>query len=57
MALAIGFHNFPEGIATFGTALGDANLGILTAIADYAGRCILFIHNAAVSSNSDADTF
>ena len=33
MALAIGFHNFPEGLATFGSALGDANLGILTAIA------------------------
>ena len=33
MALVIGFHNFPEGIATFGTALSDINLGILTAIA------------------------
>ena len=33
MALAIGFHNFPEGLATFGAALGDLNLGILTAIA------------------------
>ncbi|MHA1474481.1 MAG: zinc transporter ZupT [Promethearchaeota archaeon] len=33
MALAIGFHNFPEGLATFGAALGDINLGILTAIA------------------------
>ncbi len=33
MALAIGFHNFPEGMATFGTALTDVNLGILTAFA------------------------
>jgi len=33
MALAIGFHNFPEGMATFGTALSDINLGILTAFA------------------------
>ncbi len=33
MAFAIGFHNFPEGMATFGTALSDINLGILTAFA------------------------
>ncbi len=33
MAFAIGFHNFPEGMATFGTALSNINLGILTAIA------------------------
>ncbi|QEE17509.1 zinc transporter ZupT [Promethearchaeum syntrophicum] len=33
MALAIGIHNFPEGMATFGTALSDLNLGILTSIA------------------------
>src|SRR6056297_1912483 len=27
-AIAIAIHNFPEGIATFGVALGDAKLGI-----------------------------
>lgn len=32
-ALAIGIHNFPEGLATFGTALGDPKLGIVIAIA------------------------
>ena len=32
-ALAIGIHNFPEGLATFGTALGDIRLGIVIAIA------------------------
>ncbi|PWR74556.1 zinc transporter ZupT [Methanospirillum stamsii] len=32
-ALAIGIHNFPEGIATFATALSDINLGIVIAIA------------------------
>lgn len=32
-ALAIGIHNFPEGLATFGTALGDLKLGIFIAIA------------------------
>lgn len=32
-ALAIGIHNFPEGIATFGAALGNINLGIVIAIA------------------------
>ncbi len=31
--LAIGIHNFPEGLAAFGAALGDINLGILIAIA------------------------
>lgn len=32
-ALAIGIHNFPEGIATFSTALQDPTLGISIAIA------------------------
>jgi len=32
-ALAIAIHNFPEGLATFGTALGDIRLGVLIAIA------------------------
>lgn len=32
-ALAIGIHNFPEGIATFASALQDPNLGIAIAIA------------------------
>jgi ZIP family zinc transporter len=32
-ALAIGIHNFPEGIATFGTALSDVKLGVVIAIA------------------------
>lgn len=32
-ALAIGIHNFPEGIATFVSALQDPNLGIAIAIA------------------------
>lgn len=32
-ALAIGIHNFPEGIATFAAALNDPNLGIAIAIA------------------------
>lgn len=32
-ALAIGIHNFPEGIATFMSALQDPNLGIAIAIA------------------------
>jgi ZIP family zinc transporter len=32
-ALAIGIHNFPEGLATFATALTDVNLGIVTAAA------------------------
>lgn len=32
-ALAIGIHNFPEGLATFGTALGNMNLGIVIAFA------------------------
>lgn len=32
-AMAIGIHNFPEGIATFATALSDVNLGIIIAIA------------------------
>ena len=32
-ALAIGIHNFPEGLATFGTALSDVRLGIFIAIA------------------------
>ena len=32
-ALAIGIHNFPEGLATFTAALQDPNLGIAIAIA------------------------
>ena len=32
-ALAIGIHNFPEGIATFASALHDPNLGIAIAVA------------------------
>ncbi|MBZ0110390.1 MAG: ZIP family metal transporter, partial [Candidatus Scalindua rubra] len=32
-ALAIGIHNFPEGLATFGAALSDIRLGVLIAIA------------------------
>lgn len=32
-ALAVGIHNFPEGIATFVSALQDPNLGIAIAIA------------------------
>ena len=32
-ALAIGIHNFPEGLATFGTALSDVRLGVIIAIA------------------------
>ena len=32
-ALAVGIHNFPEGLATFGTALNDIKLGFLIAFA------------------------
>jgi zinc transporter, ZIP family len=32
-ALAIGIHNFPEGLATFGTALSDIKLGVVIALA------------------------
>ena len=32
-ALAIGIHNFPEGLAAFGTALSDMRLGVFTAVA------------------------
>lgn len=32
-ALAIGIHNFPEGLATFATTLGDWKLGLFIAIA------------------------
>ncbi len=32
-ALAIGIHNFPEGLATFGTALSDVKLGVVIALA------------------------
>lgn len=32
-ALAIGIHNFPEGLATFAAALEDPNLGIAIAVA------------------------
>jgi ZIP family zinc transporter len=32
-ALAVGIHNFPEGLATFGTALSDVKLGLLIAFA------------------------
>jgi ZIP family zinc transporter len=37
-ALAIGIHNFPEGLATFASALSDVRLGLFIAIA-------LAIHN------------
>jgi ZIP family zinc transporter len=33
MAVAIGIHNLPEGLATFASALSDVHLGILIAIA------------------------
>jgi ZIP family zinc transporter len=33
VVLALAIHNFPEGFATFGTALGDARLGLIIAIA------------------------
>ena len=32
-ALAIGIHNFPEGMAAFGTALTNIKLGIITTVA------------------------
>jgi len=32
-ALAIGIHNLPEGLATFGAALSDVKLGVFIAIA------------------------
>lgn len=32
-ALAIGIHNFPEGLATFGLALSDVKLGVIIAVA------------------------
>jgi len=32
-ALAVGIHNFPEGLATFGAALTNARLGLVTAVA------------------------
>lgn len=32
-ALAIGIHNFPEGLGTFATALNDIKLGVIIAIA------------------------
>jgi ZIP family zinc transporter len=32
-ALAIGIHNFPEGLATFGLALSDVRLGAIVAVA------------------------
>jgi len=32
-ALAISIHNFPEGLATFGTALSDIRLGVIIALA------------------------
>ena len=32
-ALAIAIHNFPEGLATFGTALSDVRLGMVIALA------------------------
>ena len=32
-ALAVGIHNFPEGLATFGTALNDVKLGLLITFA------------------------
>jgi ZIP family zinc transporter len=33
LALAIGIHNFPEGLATFGTALSSVKLGVIIALA------------------------
>ncbi|MFW6176237.1 MAG: zinc transporter ZupT [Thermoplasmatota archaeon] len=33
VALAIAIHNFPEGLATFGVALGSLNLGVVIAFA------------------------
>lgn len=33
VALAIGIHNFPEGLATFMSALGDIKLGVMIAVA------------------------
>jgi len=33
MALAIGIHNFPEGLATFASALGNLKLGVFIAFA------------------------
>jgi ZIP family zinc transporter len=33
MALAIGLHNFPEGLATFASSLGSLKLGVFIAIA------------------------
>ena len=32
-ALAIGIHNFPEGLATFGTAISNVKLGVIIAFA------------------------
>ncbi len=32
-ALAIGLHNFPEGLATFATGINDINLGVAIAVA------------------------
>jgi len=32
-AVAIGIHNFPEGLATFGAALSNTNLGVIIALA------------------------
>jgi len=32
-ALAIGIHNFPEGLATFGAALSNVKMGVMIAIA------------------------
>jgi len=32
-ALAIGIHNFPEGLATFGAALSNVKLGVMIALA------------------------
>ena len=40
-ALAIGIHNYPEGMATFAAALSDINLGLFIAIA-------IAIHNIPV---------
>lgn len=33
MAMAIGIHNFPEGLATFAAALSDVKLGVFIAVA------------------------
>ena len=48
-ALAIGIHNFPEGIATFATAVENPTLGIAIAVA-------IAIHNGNKEAAVPADT-